>query len=355
MVEDVHSPRTVLVTGGAGFIGCNLVRHLLGAHDGPRLVNLDALTYAGSLHNLHGLADRFPERYRFVEGDIRDTDLLEDLFAEEEIDTVIHLAAESHVDRSIDGPAAFLQTNIMGTYALLEAARRAWGDREDVRFHHVSTDEVYGSLGEDGLFAETTAYDPSSPYSASKAASDHLVRAWHRTYGLPVTITNCSNNYGPFQFPEKLIPLMIMNALQQKPLPVYGDGKNVRDWLHVEDHARALDRVVRCGKTGRTYNIGGHNEWTNIEIVRLLCDTLDELRPRPSGTHRDLIAFVRDRPGHDRRYAIDATRMQEELDWTPAYTFDEGLRQTIEWYMANTDWLTRIDQEKYQGSRLGLG
>ncbi|MCB9653992.1 MAG: dTDP-glucose 4,6-dehydratase [Deltaproteobacteria bacterium] len=354
MVDQIHTPRRVLVTGGAGFIGCNLVRHLLESDPTLRVINLDALTYAGSLTNLEGLEQRFLDRYRFVRANINDKDTIQDLLVEEEIDTLIHLAAESHVDRSITNPSEFLETNVMGTFVLLDSALRVWKDRTDVRFHHVSTDEVFGSLGEDGLFTEETPYDPSSPYSASKAASDHLVRAWHRTYRLPVTISNCSNNYGPYQFPEKLIPLMIAKALDGKALPVYGDGKNVRDWLHVGDHCRAIDTIVRRSQTGRTYNIGGHNEVQNIELVETLCDTLMSMRPRASGHYRDLITFVADRPGHDRRYAIDATRAARELDWKPKHTFQDGLRQTIEWYLANDDWMNKIRQERYQGERLGL-
>ena len=354
MDDQIHTPRRVLVTGGAGFIGCNLVRHLLESDPTLRVINLDALTYAGSLTNLEGLEQRFLDRYRFVRANINDKDTIQDLLVEEEIDTLIHLAAESHVDRSITNPSEFLETNVMGTFVLLDSALRVWKDRTDVRFHHVSTDEVFGSLGEDGLFTEETPYDPSSPYSASKAASDHLVRAWHRTYRLPVTISNCSNNYGPYQFPEKLIPLMIAKALDGKALPVYGDGKNVRDWLHVGDHCRAIDTIVRRSQTGRTYNIGGHNEVQNIELVETLCDTLMSMRPRASGHYRDLITFVADRPGHDRRYAIDATRAARELDWKPKHTFQDGLRQTIEWYLANDDWMNKIRQERYQGERLGL-
>jgi dTDP-glucose 4,6-dehydratase len=277
-------------------------------------------------------------------------------------DTVIHLAAESHVDRSIDGPAEFLRTNIMGTYTLLATAVKVWKDRTDVRFHHVSTDEVYGSLGETGFFTEDTPYDPSSPYSASKASSDHLVRAWNRTFNLPVTITNCSNNYGPFQFPEKLIPLMISNCLQRKPLPVYGDGKNVRDWLHVKDHCRAIDTVVRYGANGSTYNVGGINEWANIDLVHLICDTLEELRPLEKcnddvdcvKSYRDLITFVKNRPGHDLRYAICADAIGNDLRWKPQYTFEEGLKETVLWYLANSRWSDRIRKEKYDGERLGL-
>jgi len=352
--SDNHKPSVVLVTGGAGFIGCNLVRHLLAGDDSPRVINYDALTYAGSEANLAGLASQYPDRYRFVRADICDEDAVASLFAEEPIDTVIHLAAESHVDRSINAPGAFLSTNITGTYVLLQAARAAWADRKDVRFHHVSTDEVYGSLGSEGLFTETTPYDPSSPYSASKAASDHLVRAWHRTFGLPVTISNCSNNYGPYQFPEKLLPLMITNALAGKPLPVYGDGMNVRDWLFVGDHCGAVDAIVRRGTPGATYNVGGCNEWANIDIVNLLCDQLQDLVPPTDGHYRDLITFVTDRPGHDRRYAIDASLIERELGWRPQHKFEGGLLETIRWYLANGDWIEEIRRTKYDGQRLGI-
>lgn len=355
MSVQVHRPRRVLVTGGAGFIGSNLVRWLLGADPGVRVVNLDALTYAGHLASLEGVEERYPDRYRFVHADIRDGETVRSLMRSEAIDTILHLAAESHVDRSIDGPLDFVTTNVDGTAVLLEAARAAWGDREDVRFHHVSTDEVYGSLGDDGLFREDTPYDPSSPYSASKAASDHLVRAWHRTFGLPVTISNCSNNYGPYQFPEKLIPLMIRNALAGRPLPVYGDGGNVRDWLFVQDHCRAVDAVVRRGAVGRTYNVGGRNEVRNLDVVHAVCDLVDELRPRPDGTRRrDLVSFVADRPGHDRRYAIDAGRIERELGWTPESTFAEGLRTTVRWYLEHDAWCDEVTRNRYDGGRLGL-
>ncbi|MDP6634047.1 MAG: dTDP-glucose 4,6-dehydratase [Phycisphaerae bacterium] len=352
--SDNHKPSVVLVTGGAGFIGCNFVRHLLSSDESLRVINYDALTYAGSQANLAGLQTEHADRYRFVHADIRDEDAVSEVFAGEPIDTIVHLAAESHVDRSINAPGEFLSTNITGTYVLLQAARKAWSDRADVRFHHVSTDEVYGSLGSEGLFTETTPYDPSSPYSASKAASDHLVRAWCRTYGLPVTISNCSNNYGPYQFPEKLLPLMITNALAGKPLPVYGDGKNVRDWLFVEDHCSALDTIVRRGKPGATYNVGGCNEWANIDIVNLLCDQLQDIVPPDHGHYRDLITFVTDRPGHDRRYAIDASLIESELGWTPQHQFEGGLRETIEWHLANEDWIEEIRRTKYAGQRLGV-
>jgi len=351
-----HTPRSVLVTGGAGFIGCNFVRHLAAGDPAVRIVNLDALTYAGHPANLAGVADEHGDRYRFVHGDICDPDTVRALFRAHDVDTVVHFAAESHVDRSIDGPLDFIDTNIRGTAVLLEAAREAWTGRRDVRFHHVSTDEVFGSLGADGFFTEDTPYDPSSPYSASKAAADHLVRAWHRTYGLPVTLSNCSNNYGPYQFPEKLIPLMIANAVADIPLPVYGDGGNVRDWLFVADHCEAVNRVVRHGEVGRTYNVGGHNEKTNLDVVHLICDLVDELRPRGGGgSRRNLVTFVADRPGHDRRYAIDAGRMKHELEWAPAHSFDQGLRETVAWYLGHTDWCAQVTADRYDGSRLGLG
>ena len=353
-MSEQHQPLVVLVTGGAGFIGVNFVRHLLASDPQVRVINLDALTYAGSLVSLEGLAEAHANRYRFVHGNICDEALVAALFAEEPLDTVVHFAAESHVDRSITGPRAFIDTNIVGTYVLLQQAREAFQQRPAFRFHHVSTDEVYGSLGPEGYFTEETPYDPSSPYSASKAAADHLVRAWGRTYGLPVTISNCSNNYGPYQFPEKLIPLMISNALEGKSLPVYGRGSNVRDWLHVADHCRAVDRIVRRGTVGRTYNIGGSNEWANIDIVKLICRLLDEKRPRPAGSYSDFITFVPDRPGHDLRYAIDAARLHRELDWRPNYTFENGLRETIDWYLNNQAWLASIAESRYRGERLGL-
>jgi len=351
-----HQPRSVLVTGGAGFIGCNHVRWMLGHDPAVRVVVLDALTYAGHLASLRDVERDHGDRFAFVHGDIRDVDTVRRVFDEHAPDTVLHFAAESHVDRSIDGPLDFVETNVVGTANLLEAARARWGDRDDVRFHHVSTDEVYGSLGPEGLFREDTPYDPSSPYSASKAASDHLVRAWHRTYGLPVTVSNCSNNYGPYQFPEKLIPLMIRSAVTDRPLPVYGDGGNVRDWLFVEDHCAAIDRVVRHGRLGRTYNVGGWTERTNLEVVYAICDLVDTLRPRPDGSsRRDLVTFVTDRPGHDRRYAIDASRIDDELGWRPAHDFDAGLRETVEWYVDHEDWCEEVMRDRYDGGRLGLG
>ncbi len=355
MAEITHVPKVVLVTGGAGFIGSNFVRHLLSADPAVRLVNYDALTYAGTLANLEGVDEQYSGRYRFVQADICDAEAVGAILADENVDTIVHLAAESHVDRSITAPAAFLQTNVMGTYVLLEAAREIWKGRDDVRFHHVGTDEVYGSLGPEGVFTEETPYDPSSPYSASKAAADHLVSAWARTYGVRATLSLCSNNYGPFQFPEKLLPLMICNALQETSLPVYGDGQNVRDWLHVADHCRALEVIIRRGAIGRSYNIGGDNEWQNIEVVGLLCDLLQQMQPPQRVKHyRDLITFVPDRPGHDRRYAMGAARVRTELGWTPACRFEEGLEQTIRWYLDNSQWLDRISREKYDGRRLGL-
>jgi dTDP-glucose 4,6-dehydratase len=344
----------MLVTGGAGFIGSNFVRFSLANDEELHLINLDALTYAGHLANLEGVDEAYGGRYTFVHADIRDTDTVRRLFSDYDIDTIVHLAAESHVDRSIDGPLDFIDTNIRGTANLLEAARSSWRARKDVRFHHVSTDEVFGSLGEDGLFSETTPYDPSSPYSASKAAADHLVRAWHRTYGLPITLSNCSNNYGPYQFPEKLIPLMILNATAGKKLPVYGEGANVRDWLHVEDHCRALDLIIRRGRDGRTYNVGGDNEHTNLDVVRELCAVLDELRPRAQGAYEGLIEFVTDRPGHDLRYAIDADRIATELSWQPTFDFRAGLRATVEWYLDNREWCEEVMRDRYSGERLGL-
>jgi len=349
----LHQPRVLLVTGGAGFIGSNLVRHLLAADAGVRVVVYDALTYAGNPRNLEGLETAYPGRYRFVQADICDEQAVERVLAEEQVDTIVHLAAESHVDRSIDGPLLFVTTNVLGTAVLLHAARRAWRERRDVRFHHVSTDEVFGSLAPGAWFTEETPYDPSSPYSAAKAGSDHLVRAWARTYGLPVTISNCSNNYGPYQFPEKLIPLIIGNALEGKPLPVYGDGLNERDWLYVADHCRAIDAVVRHGTPGRTYNVGGDSVKPNLEVVHLVCDLLDELRPggRP---RRELITFVKDRPGHDRRYAIDASRIKTELGWQPAVDFARGMRLTLEWYLGHGEWVEEIRSGRYRGERLGL-
>lgn len=347
----------VLVTGGSGFIGSAVVRLLL-AETEASVVNVDALTYAASPASLADLADH--PRYRFVRADIADRPAMDAAFAEHQPDRVLHLAAESHVDRSIDGPADFIRTNIEGTYALLEAARAYYGSldagrREGFRFQHISTDEVFGSLGPEGLFNETTAYDPSSPYSATKAASDHLVRAWGRTYGLPVLLSNCSNNYGPRQFPEKLIPLMILNALDGKPLPVYGRGENIRDWLHVEDHARALLQVMERGRVGETYAVGGDAERTNIAVVRQICTFMDEALPdSPHRPHERLITFVTDRPGHDARYAIDARKIRRELGWAPRESFETGLARTVRWYLDNPDWWEPIRQGVYRGQRLGL-
>ena len=348
----------VLVTGGAGFIGSAVIRHIL-SQTGDSVVNVDKLTYAGNLESLAAVSGS--ERYRFEQVDICDQAALERVFAAHRPGAVMHLAAESHVDRLIEGPAAFVQTNIVGTYTLLEACRQYWqgltgAARDAFRFHHVSTDEVFGDLdGPEGLFTESTPYAPSSPYSASKASSDHLVRAWYRTYGLPVLLTNCSNNYGPYHFPEKLIPLMILNALEGKPLPVYGRGDQVRDWLYVEDHARALCQVMARGRLGETYNIGGHNEKSNLQVVESLCDLLQELAPVAQRRYRDLITFVQDRPGHDHRYAIDAGKIERELGWAPRETFESGLRKTVQWYLDNQTWCARVQDGSYQRERLGLG
>lgn len=366
----------ILVTGGAGFIGSAVVRYLIEQTE-HSVVNVDALTYAGNLESLSSVDSS--DRYTFEQADIGDAASMADILNRHQPDAVMHLAAESHVDRSIDGPAAFIQTNIVGTYTLLEAARHYWKGLQasapekasTFRFHHISTDEVYGDLeGPEELFTEETPYAPSSPYSASKASSDHLVRAWHRTYGLPVLITNCSNNYGPYHFPEKLIPLMILNALAGKPLPVYGNGQQVRDWLYVEDHASALVKVVTEGVVGETYNIGGHNEKTNLHVVEAICEILDQLAPSetlgvrseespsqaqrsPLTTYKDLITFVQDRPGHDLRYAIDASKIERELGWRPEETFETGLRKTVQWYLANESWWKRVQDGSYQGQRLG--
>lgn len=342
----------ILVTGGAGFIGSAVIRHIMqNTHN--HVLNIDKLTYAGNLESLNEI-DQHPN-YEFKQIDICDTEQITAAIDAFRPDAIMHLAAESHVDRSIDGPAAFIQTNIVGTYTLLEAARKYWMGldaeaQQNFRFHHISTDEVYGDLeGIKDLFTETTSYAPSSPYSASKASSDHLVRAWHRTYGLPVIVTNCSNNYGPYHFPEKLIPLVILNALDAKPLPVYGNGQQIRDWLFVEDHARALYKVVTEGVVGETYNIGGHNEKQNIDVVKTICKILDELKPQASGQAYDsLITFVKDRPGHDLRYAIDATKIQNELGWTPTETFETGIRKTVEWYLNNQEWVAHIQSGEYQ-------
>ena len=349
MAELKHQPKVLLITGGAGFIGSHVVRRWVTRYPDVRVINLDALTYAGNLANLKDIESA--SNHRFVKMDIGDTDAVADLLREEQVDTVMHLAAESHVDRSISGPMAFLETNIMGTASLLSACRTVWmeqGGFEDKRFHHVSTDEVYGSLGEEGFFTEDTAYDPRSPYSSSKAASDHIVRAWHHTYGMPIVLSNCSNNYGSFQFPEKLIPLFIRNAVQKKPLPVYGQGVNVRDWLWVEDHASALEVIITKGADGRTYNIGGENEWKNIDLIRLMCRQLDEKLGRSEGETEQLITYVQDRAGHDMRYAIDAARLRDELGWRPSITFEEGLAHTIDWYLSNGDWLNEVTSGAYR-------
>lgn len=347
----------ILVTGGAGFIGSAVVRHLL-ASGAERVVNVDKLTYAGNLDSLRPVQNL--PNYVFRQTDICDEARMGQIMREERIEAIMHLAAESHVDRSIDGPAAFVETNVIGTFRLLNAAlgyfRTLDGEaRERFRFHHVSTDEVFGDLPFDsGIFTEETAYAPSSPYSASKAASDHFVRAWHHTYGLPVVLSNCSNNYGPFHFPEKLIPLVILNALDEKPLPVYGTGANVRDWLFVEDHARALHLVIRTGRVGESYNIGGRAERTNLEVVETICSILDRLRPRRSGAYRDLISFVADRPGHDRRYAIDPSKIERELGWRAEESFETGMEKTVRWYLENEWWWRPLRDERYRGARLGL-
>ena len=348
----------ILVTGGAGFIGSAVIRHII-ENTHHHVLNVDKLTYAGNLESLQSIEKS--ERYQFFQTDICDQVELEKIFENFQPNVVMHLAAESHVDRSIDGPATFIQTNIVGTYSLLEAARKYWLSltaevKESFRFHHISTDEVYGDLeGTTDLFKETTPYAPSSPYSASKASSDHLVRAWHRTYGLPTIVTNCSNNYGPYHFPEKLIPLVILNALDMKPLPIYGKGDQIRDWLFVEDHARALYQVVTTGAVGQTYNIGGHNEKQNIEVVKTICNILDELKPQANGQkYESLIKFVEDRPGHDLRYAIDAGKIEKDLCWKPLETFETGIRKTVEWYLNNLDWSRRVQDGSYQRERLGV-
>jgi dTDP-glucose 4,6-dehydratase len=331
----------LLITGGAGFIGSNLIHHVIGRPEVTRLVNLDCLTYAGRLENLAGVIKH--PKYVFEKVDLRDKAAVLGVVQQHEITHVMHLAAESHVDRSITGPGDFVHTNVVGTFNLLEACRAAWqGAGAGRRFHHVSTDEVYGSLGPTGFFTETTPYAPNSPYSASKASSDMLVRAYHHTYGLETVITNCSNNYGPYQFPEKLIPVVIQSVMERKPVPVYGDGMNVRDWLYVRDHAEALWTVLTRGRAGETYNIGGHNEWANIKIVQLICDLIDEMATQLGGSSRKLITFVKDRPGHDRRYAIDASKMQKELGWVPAHKFEEGIRETVRWYLDNQEWVRAV-------------
>ncbi len=349
--------KTILVTGGAGFIGSAVCRHLVGC-EGIRVINVDKLTYAGNLASLKEAETHL--HYRFHQADICDRDRMRHILASEHVDAIMHLAAESHVDRSIEGPEAFIHTNIVGTYRLLDAALDYWrglapNRQEAFRFHHISTDEVFGDLPFDsGIFTEETPYQPSSPYSASKAASDHLVRAWHETYGLPVVLSNCSNNYGPFHFPEKLIPLVILNALAEVPLPIYGAGNNVRDWLHVEDHARALHQVVTAGAPGESYNIGGRAERTNLQVVEAICDLLDTRRPRQGGkAYRELITYVTDRPGHDRRYAIDPTKIERDLGWSAQHTFETGLAQTVDWFLTNQWWWQPIREKQYAGERLG--
>jgi dTDP-glucose 4,6-dehydratase len=339
--------KTILITGGAGFIGSHVVRLFVNKYPGYRIVNLDALTYAGNLENLRDV-EKSPN-YEFVKVDIADEKQVTEAFDRYRPDGVIHLAAESHVDRSISNPTEFVYTNIVGTVNLLNAARKIWQDQsEGKRFYHVSTDEVYGSLGDSGYFLETTPYDPKSPYSASKASSDHLVRAYNHTFGLPAVISNCSNNYGPNQFPEKLLPLFINNIRHNKPLPVYGKGENVRDWLYVIDHARAIDIIFHSGKDGETYNIGGNNEWKNIDLIRLLCQVMDGKLGRASGTSEKLITYVKDRAGHDLRYAIDSSKLQNELGWAPSVTFEQGLAITVDWYLANQDWLDHVTSGDYQ-------
>lgn len=350
--------KNILVTGGAGFIGSAVIRYLINETNN-NVLNIDKLTYAGNLESLASVNDN--PRYQFLHADICDKVAMTKAFDDFEPDIVMHLAAESHVDRSIDGPMDFIQTNIIGTYTLLEVARNYWQNltedkKSSFKFHHISTDEVYGDLeGTEDLFTEKTSYSPSSPYSASKASSDHLVRAWHRTYGLPVVVTNCSNNYGPYHFPEKLIPLVILNALDGKPLPVYGDGKQIRDWLYVEDHARALYLVANTAKVGETYNIGGHNEKQNIDVVKTICTILDNIKPRTDGqSYAQQITFVKDRPGHDLRYAIDASKIQQELNWQPQETFESGIQKTVEWYLNNLEWCQHVQDGSYQRERLGV-
>jgi dTDP-glucose 4,6-dehydratase len=340
--------KNLLVTGGAGFIGANFIRYLLeeSGYEG-RVINVDKLSYAGNLENLSGIPENFGDRYNFIQADITDGEALEKIFSEGEIDAICHFAAESHVDRSILAPETFIQTNVVGTFRLLELARK-YGDQLEL-FHHVSTDEVYGSLGAKGLFHEDTPYHPNSPYSASKAASDHLVRAYHHTYGIPVTLSNCSNNYGPYQFPEKLIPLMILNCLDENSLPIYGDGKNVRDWLYVKDHARAIWTIMQKGERGQTYNIGGRGEKNNLQVVRNICQMMDEFHPRGSGkSYGDLITFIPDRLGHDRRYAMDFSKLQEELGWQPEESFETGLEKTLRWYLKNLPWVRRVQSGEYR-------
>ena len=344
-----RSLQNILVTGGAGFIGVNFIRYVFEKTGfSGRIINLDVLTYAGNPASLEDIAEKYGDRYVFIPGDIRSKETVESIFAEYNIDSVIHFAAESHVDRSILGPEEFITTNIMGTFTLLEAARSFWKDRDDVLFHHISTDEVFGSLGETGYFREDTPYDPRSPYSSSKAGSDHLVNAYFHTYGLPVTMSNCSNNYGPYQFPEKLIPIMIMNMLEGKVLPVYGDGKNIRDWLYVEDHASAIWEIVSKAETGSSYNVGGENEWENIKLLHKLIEIVAEKSEKSVDSIKDTITYVKDRPGHDRRYAIDCSKIKKDLDWKQSVTFDEGLEQTVDWYLGNQDWIESIRSGEYK-------
>lgn len=340
--------KNMLITGGCGFIGSNFIRYLLKESDYTgRIINLDKLTYAGNPENLADVQKEYPKRYIFIQADICDEPRIGEIFDNYRIDGICHFAAESHVDRSIVKPDAFIQTNIVGTFNLLEAARSRLG--QTIRFHHISTDEVYGSLGKDGYFTETTSYQPNSPYSASKASSDHLVRAYHKTYGLPVTISNCSNNYGPYQFPEKLIPLIILNGMEGKSLPVYGDGQNVRDWLYVKDHCVAVWMIMKYGKNGETYNIGGDGEMANLKLVEMICDILDETNPLPDRrSRRDLIEFVKDRPGHDLRYAIDYSKLKQDLKWQPEVTLETGIRETVNWYLQNRQWIDRVKSGEYQ-------
>ena len=349
-LKTLHNPAVVLVTGGAGFIGSNFLLHAIPKYPDTVFINLDLLTYAGNLMNLQAIEEA--PNYHFIRGDIADTALVQEIFDTYKVTTVLHFAAESHVDRSILDPLAFIRTNVLGTASLLEAARKHWTDAPEhptkYRFYHISTDEVFGSLGAEGFFTDDTPYDPRSPYSASKACSDHLVRAYGHTYQLPYVISNCSNNYGPYQFPEKLIPLVISNALEKRPIPVYGKGENIRDWLHVHDHCEAIDRVLHAGQTGETYLIGGRAERSNLEIVQLITDLVDRALGRPAGESRNLITFVKDRPGHDFRYAIDCSRIEQELGWKPRYSLEEGLRQTVAWYLENQDWLEAVRDASYQ-------
>lgn len=344
--------KKILITGGAGFIGSHVVRLFVNKYPNYQIINLDKLTYAGNLENIQDIEDK--PNYKFIKGDITDASFVNQLIIENEIDSIIHLAAESHVDRSIENPLEFVTTNVIGTVNLLNAVKSYWKDKNDRLFYHVSTDEVYGSLGETGFFLEDTSYDPRSPYSASKASSDHFVRAYHHTYGLNIVLSNCSNNYGSFQFPEKLIPLMINNIKHNKPLPVYGKGENVRDWLWVEDHARAIDVIFHSNKVGETYNIGGHNEWKNIDLIHVLCKVMDKKLGRADGESSKLITYVKDRAGHDMRYAIDSSKLQRELGWKPSLQFEEGLDKTVDWYLANEEWMQNItsgDYKKYYESQ----